>query len=79
MRPRPLIAVNDVEASSRWYRRLLGCRSDHGGPSNERLVDRQDRLVMQLHAWEVEHGHGKIGDRGQPRGNGVLLWHPLSQ
>jgi hypothetical protein len=25
--PQPLIIVSDVEASSRWYQRLLGCRS----------------------------------------------------
>jgi hypothetical protein len=31
MRPQPLIAVTDVEASSRWYQRLLGCKSAHGG------------------------------------------------
>jgi hypothetical protein len=33
MRPQPLICVRDVEASSRWYQQLLGCRSDHGGLS----------------------------------------------
>jgi hypothetical protein len=38
MRPQPLIAVTDVEASSRWYQRLLGCRSAHGGAEYERLV-----------------------------------------
>ena len=37
MRPQPLIAVTDVEASSRWYQRLLGCDGDHGGPEYERL------------------------------------------
>ena len=31
MRPQPLITVTDVEASSRWYQRLLGCQSAHGG------------------------------------------------
>ena len=31
MEPQPLIAVADVEASSLWYRRLLGCESGHGG------------------------------------------------
>ena len=33
MQAQPLICVADVEASSRWYQRLLGCRSDHGGPN----------------------------------------------
>jgi catechol 2,3-dioxygenase-like lactoylglutathione lyase family enzyme len=70
-----LIAVHDVEATSLWYRRLLGCRSDHGGPEYERLVDADGALIMQLHAWEVGHEHGHIGDESaKPYGNGVLLW-----
>jgi predicted enzyme related to lactoylglutathione lyase len=74
MRPQPLIVVNDVEASSRWYQRLLNCQSDHGGPEYERLVW-NDQLVMQLHSFEVEHDHGALGDReDKPYGNGVLLW-----
>lgn len=74
MRPQPLICVRDVEASSRWYQRLLGCKSDHGGPEYERLVH-GDRLIMQLHHWDVEHHHGAIGDPNlKPYGNGVLLW-----
>ena len=77
MRPQPLIAVADVEASSAWYRRLLGCESAHGGPEYERLVFRGE-LVMQLHRWEVEHHHGPIGDRDSPPyGNGVLLWFEI--
>jgi catechol 2,3-dioxygenase-like lactoylglutathione lyase family enzyme len=78
VRPQPLIAVQDVEASSRWYQRLLGARSDHGGPEYERLVDADGTLVMQLHNWNVEHDHGGIGDpAAQPYGNGVLLWFEI--
>ena len=74
MRPQPLICVRDVEASSRWYQRLLGCRSDHGGAEYERLVW-QGALILQLHRWNVEHHHGPIGDPdARPYGNGVLLW-----
>jgi catechol 2,3-dioxygenase-like lactoylglutathione lyase family enzyme len=74
MRPQPLICVRDVEASSRWYQHLLGCRSAHGGPEYERL-ESGGRLVLQLHAWRVSHDHGGIGDPERPPfGNGVLLW-----
>jgi catechol 2,3-dioxygenase-like lactoylglutathione lyase family enzyme len=77
MRPQPLIAVTDVEASSRWYQRLLDCQSDHGGPQYERLVH-GSRLVLQLHNFEVEHDHGRIGNPDdRPYGNGVLLWFEI--
>lgn len=77
MRPQPLIAVRGVEASSRWYRELLGCRSGHGGPKYERLVANGE-LVMQLHDWGVDHQHGAIGDpEARPYGNGVLLWFEI--
>ena len=74
MRPQPLIAVTDVEASSRWYQRLLACRSAHGGREYERLVA-DGELILQLHDREVEHHHGAIGDpKLGSYGNGVLLW-----
>ena len=74
MRPQPMICVRDVEASSRWYQRLLGCESGHGGREYERLTS-AGRLVMQLHSWEAAHHHGNIGDpAAKPYGNGVLLW-----
>jgi catechol 2,3-dioxygenase-like lactoylglutathione lyase family enzyme len=77
MRPQPLIAVTDVEASSRWYQQLLGCTSGHGGTEYERLMD-GDRLVMQLHDFTVDHDHANLGDpHDASRGNGVLLWFEI--
>jgi catechol 2,3-dioxygenase-like lactoylglutathione lyase family enzyme len=74
MQPQPLIAVADVEKSSWWYQRLLGCVGAHGGPKYERLNDREGHLIMQLHAWDaVEHPHLGNAD-SEPYGNGVLLW-----
>jgi catechol 2,3-dioxygenase-like lactoylglutathione lyase family enzyme len=75
MRPQPLIAVRDVEASSRWYQRLLDCKSAHGGPDYERLV-KDGELILQLHSWN--HGsddHPNLEDPDRaPHGYGVLLW-----
>jgi catechol 2,3-dioxygenase-like lactoylglutathione lyase family enzyme len=77
IRPQPLLAVSDVEASSRWYQRLLGCESAHGGREYERLVV-GGHLILQLHAWDVEHDHGPIGDpEARPHGNGVLVWFEI--
>jgi catechol 2,3-dioxygenase-like lactoylglutathione lyase family enzyme len=74
MRPQPLIAVADVEASSRWYQAVLGARSGHGGTEYERILV-GDELVLQLHDWDVDHHHRGMGDPGdRPYGNGVLLW-----
>ncbi len=73
MEPQPLIAVRDVEASSRWYQKLLDCRSGHGGAEYERLL-REDRIVLQLHRWDA-HDHRHLGDpESKPYGNGALLW-----
>ena len=77
MRPQPLIAVTDVERSSKWYQALLGCRSNHGGGAYEQLVFNGE-LVLQLHSFQVEHHHGPIGNRNdKPYGNGVLLWFEI--
>jgi predicted enzyme related to lactoylglutathione lyase len=73
----PLICVRDVESSSRWYQRLIGCESGHGGTKYERL-NVQGRLILQLHDWDEEHQHGRLGDpESRPYGNGVLLWFEL--
>ena len=73
MQPQPLIAVRDVEASSRWYQAVLGCESGHGGAEYERIV-RGGKIVLQLHDWDV-HEHPHLGQPDvQPHGNGVLLW-----
>jgi catechol 2,3-dioxygenase-like lactoylglutathione lyase family enzyme len=73
VRPQPLIAVADVEQASRWYQRVLGAASGHGGPEYERLLV-DGSLVMQLHQLSVEHHHGTFAEAGLPIGNGVALW-----
>ena len=76
MQPQPLICVGDVAASSRWYQRLLGCQSSHGGAHYERLLW-NNRLILQLHAWDVEHHHGPTGDPSVAHGNGLLPWFEI--
>ena len=73
----PLICVYDVPAVSAWYRNLLGCTSGHGGDEYERLMA-GERLILQLHRWDVGHDHGPLGDaKVRPYGNGVVLWFEL--
>lgn len=68
-----MIAVADVQKSSRWYQLVLGAQSGHGGPEYEQLLV-DGELIMQLHQLEVGHHHGTIGDPARPAGNGVAIW-----
>jgi catechol 2,3-dioxygenase-like lactoylglutathione lyase family enzyme len=71
--PQPLIVVRDVQASSRFYSRILDAESGHGGDAYEQIV-RDDEIVLQLHSFDVEDHHGPLADRSQPLGNGLVLW-----
>lgn len=75
--PQPMISVTDVERSSRWYQRLLGASSGHGGPEYEQLLA-GGRIVLQLHHLETGHHHGTIGDPALPVGNGLALWFEMT-
>lgn len=67
MRPRPLLAVVDVERASRWYQQVLGGVSGHGGAEYDRVLV-EDTIVLQLHRFDVGHHHGTIGDPKRPLG-----------
>jgi catechol 2,3-dioxygenase-like lactoylglutathione lyase family enzyme len=72
MRPQPLITVRDVEASSLWYQKLLGCQSRHGGAAYDRL-EKDGQTILQLHHRDMrEHGLDTPDDT-QP-GRGIILW-----
>lgn len=73
-----MISVADVEKSSRWYQRVLGASSGHGGAEYEQLLV-DDVLVLQLHRRDVAHHHGTIGDPESPVGNGFALWFEAEQ
>lgn len=73
MQAQPLIAVQDVPASSRWYQGVLGAESGHGGEEYERVVV-DGRIVLQLHAWGAHDHPGLDAPGSDPAGHGVLLW-----
>lgn len=80
VRPQPLIAVRNVRASSRWYRKLLAADSlpehEHRDTYDRILCDGQ--LILQLHAWDEEnHPNLSNADAG-PAGHGVLLWFEVN-
>ena len=72
-----MIAVRDVAGSSRWYQRLLGCESGHGGDEYEQLV-KDGELLIQLHHSHADEHPGMGDPDAAPHGYGVLLWFRTS-
>ncbi|HMJ48873.1 MAG TPA: VOC family protein, partial [Ferruginibacter sp.] len=52
----PIIAVKDVEASSKWYQKIFGFERTHGGNDFAVLVSEDDEIILCLHKWG-EHSH----------------------
>ncbi len=72
MRTETMIAVSDVEVSSRWYQELLRVRGDHGGKEFDRLVG-SEGVVLLLHHWGAPE-HPSLGDANAgPIGHGLVL------
>ncbi|MEM7571789.1 MAG: VOC family protein [Bacteroidota bacterium] len=69
----PIIAVQDVVASSKWYQSVLGCKSKHGGDEFDILVDEEGEVVLCLHKWG-EHGHPSMLKSNIRPGNGLILY-----
>jgi catechol 2,3-dioxygenase-like lactoylglutathione lyase family enzyme len=70
----PMLFVDDVEATSRWFQSLLDVKSAHGGPHYEMLVDASGELLLQLHHADAEEHGGTRLPNGSVRGAGVLLY-----
>ena len=69
----PIIAVKDVEASSKWYQSVFGCRSMHGGKEFDILVSENDEILICLHKWG-EHDHPTMMNPSIKPGNGLILY-----
>jgi len=73
MKLRPMLQVDDVADTSRWYQDTLGLRSGHGGDEFEMLYA-GDEFVLQLHRLDA-HEHGFLQpEPGAQRGAGVSMW-----
>jgi catechol 2,3-dioxygenase-like lactoylglutathione lyase family enzyme len=70
----PIIAVRDVEASSKWYQQILGFRRAHGEKEKFAvLVSENDDVLLCLHKWG-EHEHPTMTNPGVTPGNGLILY-----
>lgn len=69
-----VIAVKDVEASSKWYQLLLECENTHqSGKVFDQLIDNDGKVLLCLHQWG-NHNHPSLMDPNRGKiGNGLLL------
>ena len=74
----PMLFVDDVEATSRWFQTLLGLKSAHGGKEYEMLMDDAKQLALQLHRADGEEHGGARLPAGSARGAGVLLYFKVA-
>lgn len=73
MRLDPIIAVRDVETSTKWYQQIFELQNDHGGDHFSVLVSADNEIILCLHKWG-EHGHPTMKDPDVTPGNGLLLY-----
>jgi hypothetical protein len=69
----PIIAVKDVETSSKWYQSVFCCRSMHGGDEFDILVSENNETLVCLHKWG-EHEHPTMKNPEITLGNGLILY-----
>ena len=71
----PIIAVRDIEASSRWYQRLFDCKCY--GTHIKNLADENGSVLLCLHKWK-EDNHPTMMDESITPGNGLILYFRVS-
>jgi catechol 2,3-dioxygenase-like lactoylglutathione lyase family enzyme len=70
----PIIAVKDVEASTKWYQQVFGFRRAYGGKDRFAvLVSENNEILLCLHKWE-EHEHPTMTNPAITPGNGLILY-----
>ncbi len=69
----PIIAVEDVNASSNWYKSVFGCERTHGGNEFAVLEDENNEILICLHKWG-EHEHPTMTNPKITPGNGLILY-----
>jgi hypothetical protein len=71
----PIIAVKDVEASSKWYRQVFGFGRLHGEQESFAvLVSEKDEILLCLHVCGQHYHHPTMRDPSITPGNGLILY-----
>ena len=73
MKVDPIIAVKDVEESSKWFQAVFGWSSMHGGKEFDILVSKEGDITICLHKWG-EHEHPTMINPEITPGNGLILY-----
>lgn len=70
----PIIAVKNVESSTRWYEDLFGFKRKKGGHDYfSVLLSENDETILCLHKWG-EHEHPTMRNNEITPGNGLILY-----
>ncbi len=70
----PIIAVNDIKASAKWYEQIFGFKNAHGGKDFATLKSEDDEIILCLHKWG-EYRHPSLIDQSIKPGNGLIKTH----
>jgi len=69
----PVIAVGDVEVSTKYYQAVFGLKNKHGGDNFAVLLSEDDEILICLHKWG-EHQHPTMTNPNIIPGNGLILY-----
>lgn len=70
----PIIAVNDVDVSAKWYAKIFGFKnSSPEGHGFAVLISETNEIVLCLHQWKMDE-HPTMADRSIKPGNGLILY-----
>ncbi len=73
MKVDPIIAVKDVEQSSKWYQAVFEWNSMHGGNEFDVLTSKEGEIMLCLHKWGA-HEHPTMQNSDLTPGNGLILY-----
>jgi catechol 2,3-dioxygenase-like lactoylglutathione lyase family enzyme len=68
-----IIAVKDLEASSKWYQKIFGFRKNHDSNHFAVLVSDDNEITLCLHPWGT-HQHPTMTNPNITPGNGLILY-----
>ena len=74
----PIIAVVDVEKTSKWYQTIFNCKSIHGGSEFDILSTKDGKILLCLHKWG-EHAHPTMTTEAITAGHGLILYFRTTQ